>query len=147
MSSRTKATIALLAVPGAIVKIVAVVGAGASILPVIGPYLLGWAALSTSFTLGMVASDIIKSKRRREWTNAAGQVIESSLLERQELRHAQNKFDKLSARAAHDGQSHQGEAVKLADVFRKYADKAVVKQDVPQGPGRFGYVFGKTVFS
>lgn len=141
MSTRTKRAIGILSIPGAVAKVAAIVGAGASILHIIGPYLLGWAAVSTLTMATLSVIDIMKSRRRGQWTNEAGQVVETSLLEKQELRHAQKKLDHLSAKCEKDGRTHMGEAKKLMSHFKKYADKAVVKEDTPQGQGAFRYMF------
>lgn len=146
LSSRTKAAIGILSVPGAIAKVTAIVGAGASILHIIGPYLLGWAALSTLSMATLVTIDLIKSRRRDQWTNKAGQVVETTLLEKQELRHVQKRLDSLSVKCAKDGRDHLREARKLAAHFKKYAGKAVIRQDLPGGIGIYRHVFANQPF-
>jgi hypothetical protein len=142
LSTRTKTVLGLLSIPGIVVKAAVIIGAGASILPVIGPYIIGTAAVSTLISGTLIARDMINSKRRRSWVNAAGQRVESSVLEKQELIHAQKKMDALHVTGKSAAQSAR-HAQSLARRFRKYADKAVITEDIPAGTGRFRFTFAQ----
>ncbi len=137
LSTRTRKYIGILAIPGAVLKVAAIVSAGASLLHVMGPYMLGIAAVTTTATATLIARDLIRNKLTVHWTNQAGQRICSSRLAREELRDIQKKLNRIER----SSKKRNAEARRLVSHFNRFASKVGVMEDVPSGNGAFRFMY------
>lgn len=144
LSTRTRKYIGILAIPGAVLKVAAVVAAGASLLHIMGPYMLGIAAVTTTSTVALIARDFVRNRLTVHWTNQAGQRICSSRLAREELRDIQKKLNRIDT----PSKKHNAEARRLVSHFNRFASKVGVMEDVPSGNGAFRFMYqGKPLSS